>query len=233
MPGYSAPFKAEAFNKHKDYLDWRMEDGDSQILAYLYRNHQPSRHLEFGTWEDSVRSFARKIATRKYGRSTCMKENGQAKVCRYTVTRRLWETNSRKASWFLTTHQLSRPMLVIGSAGAIGRRGYTKRVRQILVDSTTWDASSFADGFFDSILIDGGHASDVVISDTNTSLRLLRTEGCCYGMIFVPPTDRCVILRPLVASLTHFMPTGTSGPENWVPRRTHVDGLNQNSGHSQ
>jgi hypothetical protein len=49
--GYSSPFKAEAFNRHKDCLDWGMESDDSQILAYLYRNHQPRRHLEFGTWE--------------------------------------------------------------------------------------------------------------------------------------------------------------------------------------
>jgi hypothetical protein len=64
--------------------------------------------------------------------------------------------------------------------------GYTKRVRQILVDSTKWDSSRFADGFFDSILIDGGHATDVVISDTNKSLRLLRPGGLLLWHDFCP-----------------------------------------------
>jgi hypothetical protein len=59
-------------------------------------------------------------------------------------------------------------------------------VRQILVDSTKWDSSPFADGFFDSILIDGGHATDVVISDTNKSLRLLRPGGLLLWHDFCP-----------------------------------------------
>jgi hypothetical protein len=64
--------------------------------------------------------------------------------------------------------------------------GYTKRVRQLLVDSTKWDSSPFADGFFDSILIDGGHATDVVTSDTNKSLRLLRPGGLLLWHDFCP-----------------------------------------------
>jgi Methyltransferase domain len=64
--------------------------------------------------------------------------------------------------------------------------GYGQRVRQILVDSTKWDSSSFADGSFDSILIDGGHATDVVVSDTTKSLRLLRPGGLLLWHDFCP-----------------------------------------------
>ena len=34
-----------------DLSQLRMEFDDSQVLRYLYRNHAPKRHLEFGTWE--------------------------------------------------------------------------------------------------------------------------------------------------------------------------------------
>jgi predicted O-methyltransferase YrrM len=205
--GYCVPFKAEAFNRYKDYLDWRMEDDDSHILAYLYLNHQPSRHLEFGTWEG-------------FGAVLCA-QNCDAEI--WTLNLPKGERTDEGAPVYsrpvtagealaagLTVH---RDATVQTDAGDwIGWRyraaGYTKRVRQLLVDSTKWDSSPFADGFFDSILIDGGHATDVVISDTNKSLRLLRPGGLLLWHDFCPadpPMLRSAATRGVVNALhTHW-----------------------------
>jgi predicted O-methyltransferase YrrM len=184
--GYSVPFKAEAFNRYKDYLDWRMEDDDSHILAYLYLNHRPSRHLEFGTWEG-------------FGAVLCA-ENCDAEI--WTLNLPEGERTGEGVPVYSRTVTVGDELpegvafskeasVVQTDAGDwIGWRyraaGYTKRVRQILVDSTKWDSSPFADGFFDSILIDGGHATDVVISDTRKSLRLLRPGGLLLWHDFCP-----------------------------------------------
>jgi predicted O-methyltransferase YrrM len=183
--GYSAPFKAEAFNKHKDCLDWRMENDDSHILSYLYRNHQPSRHLEFGTWEG-------------FGALLCA-QNCDAEI--WTLNLPEGERTGEGAPVYsrpVTAEDLAAGLTVPRDASTvqtdagdwIGWRyraaGYAKRVRQILVDSTKWDSLPFTDGFFDSILIDGGHATDVVISDTNKSLRLLRPGGLLLWHDFCP-----------------------------------------------
>jgi predicted O-methyltransferase YrrM len=185
---YSTPFMAEAFNKHKDCLDWRMENDDSHILAYLYRNHQPRRHLEFGTWEG-------------FGAVLCA-QNCDAEI--WTLNLPEGERTDEGASVYgrpvtagealAASLTVPRDATVQTDAGDwIGWRyraaGYTKRVRQILVDSTKWDSSPFADGFFDSILIDGGHATDVVISDTSKSLRLLRPGGLLLWHDFCPADE--------------------------------------------
>jgi predicted O-methyltransferase YrrM len=184
--GYSAPVKAAAFNKHKDYLDWRMEDDDSHILAYLYRNHQPRQHLEFGTWEGfgavlCAQNCDAEIWTLNLPEGERTGEGGPVYSRTVTVGDELPEglAISNEAS------------VVQTDAGEwIGWRyraaGYGQRVRQILVDSTKWDSSSFADGSFDSILIDGGHATDVVVSDTTKSLRLLRPGGLLLWHDFCP-----------------------------------------------
>jgi hypothetical protein len=39
--------------------------------------------------------------------------------------------------------------------------GYASRVHQTYSNSRDWEASEFAPGFFDSILIDGGHTPKV------------------------------------------------------------------------
>jgi predicted O-methyltransferase YrrM len=184
--GYSAPFKAAAFNKHKDYLDWRMEDDDSHILAYLYRNHQPRQHLEFGTWEGfgavlCAQNCDAEIWTLNLPEGERTGEGGPVYSRTVTVGDELPEglAISNEAS------------VVQTDAGEwIGWRyraaGYGQRVRQILVDSTKWDSSSIADGSFDSILIDGGHATDVVVSDTTKSLHLLRPGGLLLWHDFCP-----------------------------------------------
>jgi SAM-dependent methyltransferase len=157
--GYAAPFEAAAFNKNKGYLDWRMEGDDSQILAYLYRNHQPHRHFEFGTWEG-------------FGAALCA-ESCNAEI--WTLNLPAGERTSAGDPVYrreVTEHdELPRGIdlgdntrTVQTDAGNwIGWRyraaGYGNRVRQILADSTMWDSSSIVDGYFDSILVDGGHST--------------------------------------------------------------------------
>ena len=58
--------------------------------------------------------------------------------------------------------------------------GLGNRFNQIFCDSTKWETSAYPDGFFDSILIDGGHQSAVVASDTQKALPLLREGGVIF-----------------------------------------------------
>lgn len=41
----------------KPLTQWRMEEDDSPIFRYIYRNFQPTRHLEFGTWEGTGATY--------------------------------------------------------------------------------------------------------------------------------------------------------------------------------
>src|SRR5262249_1221142 len=145
-------------------------------LAYIYRNLQPNRHLEFGTWEGfgvvlCAENCAAEIWTLNLPEGERTTEGEPAYSRAVTAKDRL-----------LAGAELGEsPTVQTDSGPWIGWRyraaGYDSRVHQILYDSTAWDSSTFADGFFDSILIDGGHASNVVASDTNISLRLLRPGG--------------------------------------------------------
>jgi len=77
------------------------------------------------------------------------------------------------------------------SFGYIGRlyleRGLGSRVCQIYSDSTKWDISNYPTGFFDTVLIDGGHQEDVVISDTRKAFELLKKGGLIMWHDFCPP----------------------------------------------
>ena len=166
-----------------------MENDDSQILAYLYRNHQANRHLEFGTWEG-------------FGAVLCA-ENCDAEIWTLNLPEgeRTGEGVPIYGRTLIVGDELPEGAAISNEASVvqtdagdwIGWRyraaGYGQRVRQILVDSTKWDSSPFADGFFDSILIDGGHATDVVISDTRKSLRLLRPGGLLLWHDFCPADE--------------------------------------------
>ena len=60
------------------------------------------------------------------------------------------------------------------------------RVCQIYCDSLEWDTTNFPEGFFDTVLIDGGHDKDVVISDTRKALPLLKSGGIMMWHDFCP-----------------------------------------------
>jgi hypothetical protein len=74
--------------------------------------------------------------------------------------------------------------------GYIGRiyreKGLGNRVCQIYCDSRDWDTANYPADFFDSVLIDGGHQSEVVIGDTRKSLAVLRPGGLIMWHDFCP-----------------------------------------------
>lgn len=192
-----------------EYKDWRMEDHDAPILQYLYKNLQPKRHLEFGTW---------------YGFGACL----VAEISPATIwTINLWEGERTPAGhnlygsvdtpsapltqapcqpaglgarlkqmltkFLLSTDTIQKPPLSLKASDSgelIGQmyreRGYGHRVNQVFTDSTKWDASNYPDHFFDTVMVDGGHGHQIVTNDTRKSLRLLRPGGLMIWHDYCP-----------------------------------------------
>jgi hypothetical protein len=170
-----------------------MEEDDAPILQYLYRVHQPRRHLEFGTWqgwgtvlcleacEATVWTInlptgeIRPDGTWAYGQRILDATNAPCGI--------IVETYGQDESGPCTYHRTD-------AEGYIGRfyreKGLNHRVCQILCDSRKWDTSNYPAGFFDSVLIDGGHQPDVVMSDTKKALPLLRSGGLMIWHDFCP-----------------------------------------------
>jgi predicted O-methyltransferase YrrM len=174
--------------------DWQMERDDAPVFRYLYRAHQPRRHLEFGTWQG-------------FGTCLCLDESAEAKV--WTINLPDGETKA-DGDWAYVqqlppgdTPPGPSQQKVFGTNDTgplvyhrtdansfIGRFyrkcGFAHRVTQIYADSRDWDSSTFAPGFFDSVLIDGGHDPEVVINDTRKALPVLRPGGMILWHDFCP-----------------------------------------------
>jgi predicted O-methyltransferase YrrM len=170
---------------HKSMADWKMEIDDAPILRYLYRQTRPARHLEFGTWEGT-------------GACYCLEEC-DAHV--WTINLPDGEKVEGRPLYYSTPDQIpegAAPTEVRGDvpiyqtdAGAfIGHRyrnaGFSNRVTQIYCDSREWDTSEFSAGFFDTVLIDGGHSEEVVLSDTDKALSVMRPGGLILWHDFCP-----------------------------------------------
>jgi Methyltransferase domain len=67
--------------------------------------------------------------------------------------------------------------------------GFAVRVHQILCDSRKFDTTALGKDFFDGVLIDGGHTTEVVTSDTNKALPLLRSGGNMIWHDFCPDPE--------------------------------------------
>ncbi len=170
---------------NKPFSAWRMQTDDSPILRYLYRHFQPKRHLEFGTWLGE-------------GVTYCLEET-EATV--WTVNLPFGDASSSYGFYTEDIPDAQRWAEKIGlpvrnsytsdAIGFIGKayleKGYGRRVCQIYADSREWDTSAYPGGFFDSILIDGGHTKEIVISDTHKALPLLRSGGLMLWHDFCPP----------------------------------------------
>lgn len=153
---------------------WKMERDDAPIFQYVYRNLRPARHLEFGTWEG-------------FGVVAC------AESCDAEI----WTLNLPDGELTAGGNALYQSVAPGGAAqtdaGAfIGRlyrdAGYSDRVHQILVDSTHWEPD-MPEGFFDTALIDGGHTDDVVTSDTDKAIALVRSGGIVMWHDFCPEEE--------------------------------------------
>lgn len=178
----------------KSLAEWNMELDDGPIFEFLYKSFRPRRHLEFGTWQG-------------WGTSLCLES------CDATVwTINLPDGESRPDGDWAYSERLLNPSTSPSGAivsaefgqdqqginvyhrtdagGYIGRcyreKALGHRVCQIYCDSLNWDTSNYPANFFDSVLIDGGHQPDVVVSDTRKALQVLRPGGLILWHDFCP-----------------------------------------------
>lgn len=186
---FATPLDSTALSTKIDLAAWRMELDDAPILRYLLRQHAPRRHLEFGTWQGA-------------GTLLCLEET-EATV--WTINaldpeRRdsgeiaygmLPSDRDAVGEWARTRGLTAPGKTATDSFGYIGwrylDRGQGHRVCQIYSDSLKWDTRAYPLDFFDSVLIDGGHAPDVVVSDTRKALALTRSGGMIVWHDFCPP----------------------------------------------
>lgn len=177
----------------KPLANWRMEEDDAPIFSYLYRQHQPRRHLEFGTWQG-------------FGTCLCLEASpatvwslnlphGETKPDgKWAYSQRLAEGDAApiwsEKQVFGTKETGPIVYHRTDADGFIGRfyraRGLGSRVCQIYADSREWDPSVYPAGFFDCALIDGGHEADTVINDTRKALAVLRPGGLILWHDFCP-----------------------------------------------
>jgi predicted O-methyltransferase YrrM len=143
---------------------WKMETDDAPILEYLWRLWGPRRHLEFGTWEG-------------FG-ATLVGQSTDAEI--WTINLPQGESGDDRESLYASSD----------AGDSIGWRyraaGLERRVHQLLCDSRDFETDVFAADFFDTVLIDGGHAPDLVENDTDKALRVLRHGGLCIWHDFCP-----------------------------------------------
>jgi len=183
--GFSCPLDYPLESRRKPLAKRKMEVDDAPILRYVYRQFRPRRHLEFGTWEGMG--------------ACCCLEECNAGV--WTLNLLHGEIIDGRPAYSSTPSVVPRGATPLRrqnnvdvyqtDAGAfIGHRyrtaGLGHRVCQIFCDSRDWDTSPYPEDFFDSALIDGGHAPDVVASDTRKALSVVRPGGLVLWHDFCP-----------------------------------------------
>lgn len=194
--GFNAPFRMPAASRSKSPAQWKMEVDDAPILSYLYQQFKPRRHLEFGTWEGfgaalCLESCAATVWTINllegekrddgswaYGRKFEPDEatpswSNRQEVIVQAAQKRLFglKSDNHRVDVYYQTDAL-------GFIGHIYRdKGLSQRVCQIYCDSRQWDTRNYPADFFDSVLIDGGHSEEIVVSDTRKALEVLRPGG--------------------------------------------------------
>ncbi len=182
--------------RNPGWAEWNTEVDDAIILRYLYKHHQPRRHLEFGTWQGfgaclCLEASAATVWTLNLPDGEA-KDDGSwaygerviddAKAPPGAITANYGQDESGPRTYHRTD-----------AASYIGRLYREKqlghRVCQIYCDSRDWDTHGYPEGFFDSVFIDGGHQTEVVISDTRKALPLLRPGGFMLWHDFCPHPD--------------------------------------------
>lgn len=182
--GFDTPFDYPESSLSKSLVEWKMETDDSPIFRYIYRNFKPRRHLEFGTWLGN-------------GALYCLEESN-ATVWTINLYDGEYEPSGRWAYHSPLSDVPDIPQWAMkkdnavqtDSYGFIGRnfheKGLGHRVCQIYCDSRCWDNGNYPPDFFDTVLIDGGHTEDAVLSDTQKALQVLRSGGIIMWHDFCP-----------------------------------------------
>jgi predicted O-methyltransferase YrrM len=152
---------------------FRMASHDAVILEQLYRSFRPARHLEFGTWEG-------------FGTALC------ARACDaeiWTINLPEGQVDAEGKSVYPGLNEV-RPTDAGENIGRLYREaGFAHRVHQLLMDSRDFDTSNFAPGFFDTVLVDGGHSKELVTNDTEKALAVLRSGGLMLWHDFCPDPE--------------------------------------------
>jgi len=181
----------------KKFAQWKMEVDDAPIFRYIYRNAKPHRHLEFGTWLGLGTVF-------------CLEE---ASATVWTINMPFGEgaygfNEHDLPDAHAWAHKVGIAVSGSDSIGFIGKayleRDMGNRVCQIYCDSREWDTSNFPEGFFDTVLVDGGHMAEVVASDTRKALPLLRSGGIIMWHDFCPTEyQRFEACKGVMAGIAH------------------------------
>lgn len=205
---FSTPVVYPSSSLMKPFTRWRMEVDDAPIFRYLYRNFCPKRHLEFGTWQGagvvycleecdaSVWTINLPFGERQPDGGAIYSGKGES----------FGLGTSLSQAWAQKIGLPPQDSYCTDTFGFIGRfyleKGLGHRVCQIYCDSTKWDTSNYPEGFFDSVLIDGGHTPDVVASDTDKALSLLRPGGLIMWHDFCPPVrDKFAVVQGVMEGL--------------------------------
>ena len=187
--GFRRPFLPKIKIYRHDLADFKTEIHETAIYSYIYEQAQPKRHLEFGTWEGLGATLcARSCGAEIWTVNLPDGEKDEVGNPIYSEMQSVPHETSPEIAAVDTENKRST------DAGTyIGWRyraaGFADRVHQILCDSRELDTTAFGKGFFDSVLIDGGHTADVVTSDTNKALPLLRSGGIVIWHDFCPDPE--------------------------------------------
>lgn len=214
--GLAQPIAYPSSSRAKPLTAWLMEDDDSPIFRYLYRQLLPKRHLEFGTWRGA-------------GTLYCLEESN-ATV--WTLNLPFGENagysyrpGEREAmqAWAAKLGLPAQETYPTDSLGFVGQfyleRGLGHRVCQIYADSQQWDIANFPPGFFDTVLIDGGHTREVVLNDTQKALPLVRPGGVVLWHDFCPPVyNECESTRGVLDAIVQNLDWLTTHTEQlfWI-----------------
>jgi chromosome segregation ATPase len=191
--GFSEPISHPQIPLVKSFVDWKMEEDDSPIFRYIYRNSPIHRHLEFGTWQGmGVLYCLEETDATVWTINLLEGEESVSGDWAYSQTFDASDSVPVSSNSKTFLDEMDRPIIwhQTDAYGFIGRlykeKNLGSRVCQIYCDSREWDISQFPSGFFDSALIDGGHTEEIVISDTRKALRLVRPGGIIMWHDFCP-----------------------------------------------
>lgn len=176
--GFRTPYVPDRPVYRYGLEDFRTELDEACVYRYLYRHLAPHRHLEFGTWEG-------------FGTTLCA-ESCEADI--WTVNLPEGERDAEGAPRYAAQMLPGEAATVSGAAGDAGDRigwryraaGHTARVHQLLCNSHDFPTHDFTPGFFDTVLVDGGHLPETVANDTDKALPLLRSGGVMIWHDFCP-----------------------------------------------
>ncbi|MHC4662640.1 MAG: class I SAM-dependent methyltransferase [Planctomycetota bacterium] len=191
----------------KHLAKWKMEIDDAPIFRYIYRNFRPERHLEFGTWQGQGVLYCLEecnatvwTINRPFGEDRVDGENAYGHDNDELPTIKKWalKIGMPPKEYAYRTDTI----------GFIGRfyleKNLGARVCQIYCDSREWDNSNYPSDFFDTVLIDGGHQEEIVISDTRKALEVLRPGGIIMWHDFCPDEDvmsKCATPESVVTAI--------------------------------